>query len=693
MANGSPSGKTRYRWTPWLGCLLVLAVVVVFHPGWRFEFTNYDEATQLVDNPLVRSLRPVNVGRIFTRFSIWSYYPVRLLSFAVDYRLWGLNPAGYHVTNVLVHAANTLLVLWMLIRLTAAADHGRSSHGGRNPRGGIVAALAAGVFALHPVVVEPVAWIAGREELLMVFFTLICVHCYLSALQGESRRRWGLYLLSVLAAGCASMSNAVAAVVPFLLAALSLTALEGSLSARPIGKRLSAVGRWTGPFWIVSLATIALKRVGSQLAPSLRAFTEKPDLSVIERTATILRAYAFNLKTLFWPDALMPIYSPVSPDPVPDVLLVCGALLVAGTVWLLWVARKDPLVLFGLLWFLLALVPTSQLIPHHITNADRFLYLPLVGLVIAVSGGLRRLTSNGLRPVWVIAPGLAVLCAAGVRDWRQLPVWESSVTLWEHCLTTEPHNPKAAVNLAEALVERGELDLAVKRLDETVRINPGFPVVHYTLGLILNQQGEYRRAVEQWNKALELRPEYAEAHYDLGVTLNRLGRHELAVEHWTEAVRIDPDYETAHYNLGVTLNRLGEYDRSIEHFKRVVEINPKSDEGHYALGVVLDERGRSREAAKHLARAVEMNPGRHIARFALANVLVGLGEFDRAVDHYEKVLAADPRNKEAHNNLGSVLHKRGQSDRAVRHFRKALEIDPDYEDARENLRAILEQQE
>ncbi len=443
---------------------LVCLVGTVFWPIAGFEFVDYDVRKQVLDNRHVQGLSVENVRQILTSRCITSYYPVRSLSLALDYQFWGLNPGGFKRTNALIHVANVLLVFWLVLRFFP-----RPAGAGGSPRvwwDVAVAAFSAGAFAVHPVVVEPVAWVGGREELLMTLGALGCIHFHLTArrLREESGRpRTALACHAGTAFSCAAacLSNAVGAVIPFVIVAWDVLTLTG--------RKLWKILYGTAPLWAISAATIVIKKLGTDGNP----LSDKVGVFSFERLLMVLKVYWMNLRTLVRPTHLAIEYPSVTVQGWIDAQVILGGIAVVLTCALLWLVRRQMLILFGLVWFGLALGPTSQIMSHHIPRADRFLYLPLVGLAIAAAAGLRPL-ENALkgRITAVVIAGAGVWCVLGILSWGQVQTWRNSLSMWENCVRVAPNNALAHGGLADNLAQAGRFDEAIQHYRKAILLHP-----------------------------------------------------------------------------------------------------------------------------------------------------------------------------------------------------------------------------
>ncbi|MBN1676522.1 MAG: tetratricopeptide repeat protein [Kiritimatiellae bacterium] len=636
--------------------VLVLLVLGVFLQTVRYAFTNYDENFQVVDNPLIRSLAPANMARIFSRFSLTNYYPVRVLSFAVDYAVWGLDPSGYHLTNVLVHAANVWL-LWLLAAglLASRAPDARTGAAASGP--GWAAACAfcgAGLFAVHPVVVEPVAWVGGREELLMLLFGLLCLHAHRKALAaGAAARAWRWRALAVLACVLSCLSNVVGAIVPAIVLAHD-SCLHGAGRGSDPASEHAHPARPACSWYLlpIGLVTVVIKKVADHLARPVGWVAEGTDLSIAARLLTIPDTFWLNVRTLLWPRHLAVIYPAQVPTGILEPGVILGVVLIgAVAAWIGFSRRRRPLLCFGFVWFVLGLAPSAQILPHHIFRADRFLYLPLAGLALAVSAGLgvwpRRAALR--RPVL----GVAVLLLAGLGflSARRAAVWRDSLTLFRDCLQTHPESVKALVNVGDALLREGRL----------------------------------AEAMPAFSRALALDPDDADAHFNCANALLKAGSIELAAFHYSQAVALFPAHVRAHNNLGTVLLRKRELAAAERHFRHAVQVDPRNVDYRCNLGAVLADLGQLDAALTELREVLELFPGSTAARFNMGLIHARKGDWQAARRCYEDVLARDAAHFPAAYQLGRLLARQGDRAGAMAALARAVQLRPDHAGAAELL--------
>ena len=540
---------------------LTYLVAVLFLPILGFEFVDFDVNNSVVDNPHIRGLTGENLKHIFTSRCITSYYPVRTLTYALDYSLWGLNPRRFKLTNGLIHWANVMLMFWLILRtLPGSAEIERE----RRPGWWNVwaAALPAGLFAIHPVVVEPVAWVAGREELLMTLGALACFHFHLSARRlslggGKTGRVLACHVAAAVGCAAACLSNAVAAVIPLLIVAWDMLTLTG-----PKWRRILA---GTAALWVIALVTVAAKGPGTDavLADDVGVLTA-------QRLMLILNVYWRNLTTLVWPTGLSISYGPLGPGSFLDTEVVLGGVAACLTCLAIWRLRARKSILFGLLWFCLALTPTAQILPHHVHRADRFLYLPLVGLALALAAGIKPLGAllrSRAAVAATVALGLMILLLLDLRSTDQVQTWRDSVTMWENCVEVCPDSAFAHDVLARNLARRGELNRSeehARRSLELDFIRNHEALCNRAMGLALfpdlglpdREEAVQlaRRACEltEW-KDLECLYALATAYCSVANAQVEGGEFASALENYHKSIEADEQYHEALFNLAVLL--------------------------------------------------------------------------------------------------------------------------------------------
>ncbi len=681
-----------HHWSIILASLaLTYLVAVVFYPILGFSFIALDVKQQLLDNPYVHGLTAQNVKHIFTTPCIASYYPIRSLTLAVDSQIWGLTPAGFKLTGILIHLANVLLVFWLILRLfrfPVAVEEPDMQR--RNVDLGQVAlaTFSAGLFAVHPVVVEPVTWVAGREELLMTLGALACLHFHLSArrLGREQVRSWRQAACFVAAAVCcalACLSNAVGVAIPAIV-----TVLDALTLPKP---RLGKILRGTLVLWLIGAGTLAVK---SMLPSGPQGDLPWPILA--RQPGIVLAGYWLNLKTLAWPTNLSLSYKMIRPDDLPVAQMALGAAAMVATCSLIWVARRRTWVLFGLLWFCLALAPTSQILPHHLQRADRFLYLPLAGLAVAAAMALasarHRLSSRAAR-IAVVAAGVGLLVLLEVFSTRQVHNWQNDATLWRHSIAVTPDNPRAHGYLGDAMQDLDETAQAAESYRMSLEMGPENVGVLNNFAICLTsrrapQLDDHRLAVELAERGWQitegrdpdLAHTLARAHTSLANTYHVTGRYDLAVEHYELANKAHPQYDMSLFNLAELLSTCP--NRSLRAPDRAVRLAEQgclmvgSPDAHRLsiLAVAYAEAGRIDAAIAAYTDAIRLNPESAGAYHNRGISYAKKGEIGQAVADFTEAIRINPKDALAYYNRGSVYAENGEQAKANADFTKAREL-------------------
>jgi protein O-mannosyl-transferase len=497
---------------------LAAACLLVFGRAIGFEFLNYDDNAYVYENPWVRG--GLTLHGVIWAFRVIDYFywqPVTWLSHMLDCELFGLWPAWPHLVNILIHAANSILVFLIFRRLTGAFW-----------RSAVLAAL----FALHPLRVESVVWITERKDVLSAFWFLVMVLAYLRFVDRPSDGRYAC-VLAALALGLMSKPMLITAPVLLLL-----------LDYWPLKRRAFAEKM---PLFIMAGFTLAVTYAGSR---QLRAINWAANLPLGHRIANALVSYAAYLRLSFWPARLAILY-PYRLEIAWWKPVAAAALLVLITIAALRVAGKRPYLAVGWLWFVIALAPPSGIVQvGRQAMADRFTYLPSVGLALAIVWGAADLLAR--RPRLAAALAVAAIAACGVASWAYTGVWRNSVTVFENAVAVTGDNSAAEHYLAAALDDRGRFAEALPHHAAAVRIEPTYFIGQCSYGMALERQGDFTTAVDHFNLALRYFPNYPQARFHLGLDLKRLGQPAEARRQFEEALQLgldEPDKSRAQQEL------------------------------------------------------------------------------------------------------------------------------------------------
>ncbi|MGD0826757.1 MAG: tetratricopeptide repeat protein [Desulfobaccales bacterium] len=665
-----------------IACLFLVAATLATYGDLRtHQFTNFDDQVYITDNPPVQAgLTLKGLTWAFTTLHAGLWIPLTWLSFMVDSQFFGLHPGGFLLTNLLFHIANSLLLFLWLLYLTRTLG---------------CSFMVAALFALHPLHVESVAWATERKDVLSTFFWLLTMWAYVWYAE---RPRLGRYLLILVCFSLGLMAKPMLVTLPFVLLLLDYWPL-GRLSLK--GPGLAAASPKLGPgvtlkrlVWEKSplLVVAALSIVVTFYAQKEAGATwNLHNLPISQRLANVMVAYVSYLGKMFWPAPLAVFYPLPGHNPPIWQAPAAGLALAVLTFWALRQTRRHPYLPAGWLWYLGTLLPVVGLVQVGMQSmADRFTYVPLIGLFIILAYGMADLAARWRAPGFLLPVGAGVvLSALMICTWVQVSHWRGSISLYEHTLKVTRRNPVIHVNLGVALAAQGKLDQAMAHYAEALRLEPDDAQAHNNLGLALAAQARLDQAVAHYAEALRLNPDLAEAHNNLGLALAAQGKLEQAAAHYAEALHLNPDLAAAHNNLGLALAKQGKLDQAVAHYAEALRLNPDLAAAHNNLGLALAKQGKLDQAMAHYAEALRLKPDFIGAHNNLGLALAKEGKLDQAVAHYTEALRLKPDLAAAHNNLGLALAAQGKLDQAVAHYAEALRLQPGLATVHNNLGLAL----
>lgn len=635
-----------------LGFLVVAGALAAFGPILSNEFVDLDDEENFTTNPHFRGLGWPQWRWAWTSRLQGVYQPLARLLHGVEYELWGLDPRGYHLTSLLLHAANSLALFALTLALVRAARPDAVE--GTSGKSTGLAALVVGLHAVHPLRSEAVAWATLQPYLGATLFAVLAGLAYLRAARSEGRHR-GVALAGAVGLFAVSLAfYGLALCLPLVLLVLDVYPLRRLDLGRLRSRKVLGIVLEKAPFFALSLG-FGLVTIWARSGDGTITTLEQ-DGPLSRVTQACFGACFYPLKTLL-PLGLSPVYP--LPDRIdwaePRFLL---SLVAFAAIGLAALGLRRPLPALGAAWaaYLLLMLPTSGLMRFSTTiAADRYGYLALLGLPVVLVAGLIRLIETRPTPAVrraVIATGGILLPTLLGLSWKQCEVWRDSVTLWRHVAAAHGR-PEAFFEsrLGRALAGRGQSDEAEVHLREAIRLAPGLAYAHSKLGLVLVESGRASEAREQFAEAVRLEPNDAEARINLAYAAVGLGRPDEAAEHLAEAVRLRPDLPDARANLGAVL-------------------------------VQLDRPG---EAEPHLAEALRLDPGRPNGRMDLGFALARQGKFAEAATQFAEAVRLRPDDPDAHHNLGYALARQGRVGEAVAQYQAALQLAPDHAAARGGL--------
>jgi len=577
---------------------LALVTIGLYWPATNHDFVNYDDNLYVTENPHVQGgLNPEGVKWAFSNPVAGNWHPLTMLSHMLDCQLYGLKPWGHHLTSVLLHALNTVLVFLLLRNLTGMLWRSM---------------LVAAVFGLHPLHVESVAWVAERKDVLSAFFGLLALIFYASYAQKRSRverqesrantavsaldpRPSALdYSLALFFFALGLLSKPMLVTWPFVMLLLDYWPLGRVSNVECRVSRARHLVAEKIPFFALAIVMSGVTFVAQKQTGTL-AVVE--NLSLGARSANALISYCRYLGKLFWPSDLAIFYSYAGKWPL-DLVIMAGGLILGLTVLFIVQRRRHPFLLMGWLWYLGTLVPVIGLVQvGDQAMADRYAYIPSLGVLILTIWGIYELTRRWRyqeQALSVAGCAVIVLCCGMTR--QQLGYWKDDETLFRHALEVTEHNYVAHNGLGNALDEKGQSAAAIDQFQEAIRLKPDFADACYNLGNVFGKNGQTDAAIRQFQEAIRLKPDFAEAYNNLGFALGMTGQTDAAIRQFQEAIRLKPDFAEAHNNLGFALGIKGQTDEAIRQFQEAIHLKPD-----FA------------QARNNLARALQMKnapPGR-----------------------------------------------------------------------------------
>jgi len=680
------------RWgVPGVCIFLAVVICIVFGQTLHHDFVNLDDDVYVYDNvQVVHGLTLHGMAWAFTTSSTAYWHPLTWLSHMLDCQLWGLKAGGHHLTNVLLHTANALLLFLVLRRMTGALWR---------------SALVAALFAVHPLDVESVAWVAERKNLLSTLFWLLTMGAYARyAEESKVRSPTPLvreqaskvyYGLTLVFFALGLMSKPMLVTLPFALLLLdywplgrfSVVSVTGSEPSTPPRPQIVRLVLEKVPLLLLAGGSSMITYLGQKNLNSVTSLQEGP---LGMRLAKLPLNYVGYLRDTIWPKGLTVFY----PYPATFSVATVGlsVLLLAGlTLLALWTVRSRPYLAVGWFWFLGTMIPVIGLVQVGNTPvADRFTYVPQIGLYVMAAWAARDLTVPWrCRRPWRVAMAALVMAALMACATIQTSYWRNSESLWARALACDPENFHAYNNSGNDLLQKGRVDEAIGQFHKALQINPGYAKAHNNLGNALVEKGEADEAMVQYQMVLQINPDDAKACYNLGNVLLQKGRVDEAIRHFQNALQINPDYAKAWCNLGNARLQKGQLDEAIIDYQKAVQSQPDSAEIHYDFGNALLEKGKVDEAIAHYQMALQIAPDYTDAHNNLGNALRQKGKVDEAIAHYQMALQIKPGYADAHNNLGSALRQKGRLDEAIAHYQIALQIKPGYAEAHNNLGGAL----
>jgi tetratricopeptide (TPR) repeat protein len=724
----------------WIALILAAGTLLVYWPVTKFQFVNFDDTDFVTENPQVQAGLTVEGFKWAWHSEVArNWHPITMLTHMLDCQLFGLNAGRHHLVNLLFHVANTLLLFHLLKFITGAVR-----------RSAFVAAL----FAWHPLHVESVAWIAERKDVLSTLFWFLTIWAYVRyvrELATPNSKFKGFYVLTLIFFALGLMSKPMLVTVPFVLLLLDFwplgrinlvqtTAPMGGAPQRGKEKakaKSPAQARSRSifpprlllekiPFLAMSAAlcvvTFSIQKHGG-------AMLTGRDLSLASRIENAIVSYPRYIGKMFWPRHLAGLYLRSGEWPLWLAALAALALLSMSIIAVAQM-RRQPWLAVGWFWYLGTLVPVIGVVQVGMQSmADRFTYVPLVGIFIILSWGAAELARAWRLPAFASgAAATLVLTTCLALTARQVGYWKDSETLFKRMIAVTKNNYMAHYNLANLYFREKRIDDAAANYEAALEEEPNYADARNNFGTLLLDQKHYDDALQQYAAAVRINPQYlyyfnfanaladaasarhdtnefaqavqaygqavlldpnaSEAHNNLGMTWDAQGRENEAAAEFAEAVRLQPDFELAHFNLANALARLGKNDESLAEYRIAAQLKPDRAESHNGLGICYAMQNKMADAAQEFKEVIRLQPDNAGANGNLGNALAAQNRIDESIPYYLAALRLNPKDYQTEFNLALSLSRQGKRSEAESHYRQALRLNPHYTEAQRALQSL-----
>jgi len=642
--------------------LIVAAVVFIYSPALHGDWL-WDDDILITKNPVVRD--PYGFWKIwFQPGSLFDYFPLKVTVEWLEWQLWGNDTFGYHLLNVLLHITSALLVWRLFARL-----------------GLRLAWLGGLIFAVHPVAVESVAWIAELKNTLSLPLFLLSACAWVDY---DARGRRNDYLTALGFFVAAMLCKTTMVMFPFVIL-LYVWWRRGRI-------RLADL-KTSAPFFAVSLV-LGLITIWF-LRNHAIGHHEAPLAGALSRIALAGLSLAFYFSKCFWPVGLLPMYPKWPVDPPSPFQFLPWLVLIGLIAW--FVATRKTWgknLLLGLGFFVINLLPFIGFIAASYMNftwvMDHLLYLPMIGLIGLAVAGLGQIETRLPAANRSVLVG-AVLVLAALLAWQSRGYAKLYVDYKTMALYTLERYPDAWLmrnNYGISLVKLGQIPQGMEQIEKSIETNPRYAVSHYNLGFILRNNGRFDEAIAQFELALKIDPDYVEARSNLGAALAQANRISEAIDQFNQILQRHSDFFDARKNLAAALFQTGHDAESIEQYEKAVKIDPNQPEVRGELGTVYFHAGDLSRAIEQYDQALRLDPNNSMNHFNLGTALLQNGQIPGALDQFEQAVKLDPGNAAIQANFGAALTRAGRIPEAIEHLQQALKLDPSQTEARKNLAAL-----
>jgi protein O-mannosyl-transferase len=646
----------------WICLALAAFTVALYAPALRCQFLSLDDPVYVSESQHVQAgLTSESIVWAFRVNTAGNWHPLTLLSHMLDCQIYGLRPWGHHLTNVLLHAANCVLIFLVLMRMTGAVW-----------RSACVAAL----FAAHPVHVESVAWVAERKDVLSTFLCLLAIWFYVRQVEEfkvQGSRFKVFRGLCMVFFALALMAKPMAVTLPFVLLLLDFWPLNRVQGLDWAGWKRLALEKW--PMFALSVSWCGIAIWAQRVGQAVASMTE---LSVLERILHAPIAYLDYARVLLFPAGLAVFYPYQHHEPL--LWSAAASAVLALMSWLsLAGAHQRPYLAMGWLWFLGMLVPVIGLVQVGGQGwADRYVYLPSIGFfVVVVWAGAEWAERHS--SVKLLVPILGAVLAAVT--WREIHYWKDTGTLFKRAMEVTTDNYVAMTLVGTAEEDKGNLNEAIGCYRQALASKPKYPEAHFFLARALNEQQHTAEAMSEYREALRLQPSFTAAHIMFGLLLAKEKKVDEAISQYQAALQTDPESAVAQSDWGTALVAQGHWQESIPHYEEALRLDASLAQAHGNLGVDYLRMGKLIQGTAELRTALKIEPGDSETRFNLGQALNQQQQWAEAAELLQPLALSQPTNFNVQFQYALDLEHLGQTGAALSHYAAALQQNPDFPDA------------
>lgn len=629
---------------------LIILTAAVYWQVQGFDFVNYDDNDYVYDNFHVQKGITLNsIDWAFTNAHASNWHPLTWMSHMLDCQMFGLWPGGHHLTSLFIHIANALLLFFLFQKMTE--DLWQS-------------AFVGALFALHPLHIQSVAWVSERKDVVSAFFWMLTIWAYVRYVRRPDRAAY-VWVLIFFTLGL--LSKPMVVTLPFALLLLDYWPLN---RIRPNGSENNlklnvffVLLREKIPLFLLAAASAGITFYVQQKGGAVQLFDV---VSLADRFYNIPISYILYMIKTVYPFKLAAFY------PYPDVfpwwkVTIAILTLLTGTVLANTVMIRSPYIIVGWLLFIGTLVPVIGLVQVGAQSmADRYMYLPMIGLLIIVAWGIPELISNWQHKRFYLgAPAILAVVILSVVTWKQTGYWKNSVSLFRHAIEVTENNFVAHANLGTVLRKDGKNDQAIAHFRKSLAISPNQPDVYMALGLALDEQGNAEKALACLQKSVLLDPEYYDAQYNLGTFLLKKGEWDQAIFHLKKATRLDPGSDQAQFNLAKAFFQKKQYQFALIHAQKAIALSPEHENAHQIAGAILFEQGKFKDAQKHFNTILSLNQSAVEALQYSGVIFLKQNRIDKALASFKKALIYDPTNKKSKQLLRKIEKKLATSEKKI----------------------------